>query len=651
MIRLPPLTHQRYWLSLALLACALPHFARMPAWIGLFVVLLLLWNTLQTAARLPAMPRWLMWGVALGAAAGVVAEFHTITGRLAGAALLLVLTPLKLFELKTARDEIVLLLSSTFLLLSQFLFSESMASAAWAVFAFWLLLLAFSGCQDFDTQARHPRQRLRWASRLMLQALPLMLLLFVLFPRIPGPIWSLPPDRNTAVSGLSDSMTIGNIARLVQSDEPVFRIQFRDPTPALEQMYWRGPVLWDFDGRNWTAPTLPDIRPPLASAAGAIRYTMTLEPQPGRWLFGLGSPVQLPPDTRLSSDYQLLSSKPLKQRSRLELVSQLNATLPFAPLSEWEQRHALALPPHSNPRARQLAASWHGAPTRVIVARALQFFATQGFTYTLTPPRLAPDTVDDFLFHSKQGFCEHYASAFVFLMRAAGVPARIVTGYQGGEYNPLGGYWIIRQSDAHAWAEIYDADKGWTRIDPTSAVAAARLTEGLSRAVPAAELPAALSELDNSWLKRTRLTWDLINMRWNQWILGYDQNRQSDLLKRLTPALASWQGMIAALAVALTLATLVLARQILAQPRPAADPAQQLYLTFCRRLAAVDVARQPDEGPADFAARAARLRPDLATDIAAITQRYIALRYGAADDKQLTDLRHRTRAFRPRRLN
>ncbi len=649
MTRLPALTHQRYWLSAALLACAAPHFARMPLWISLFVLLLLGWNVLQTAARLPAMPRWLLWGIALAAAAGVLAQFHTITGRLAGTALLLTLAPLKLFELKTVRDEVVLLLSSTFLLLSQFLFSESMGSAAWAIFAFWLLLLAWTGCQEFASLARHPRQRVRWAGRLMLQALPLMLLLFVLFPRIPGPIWGLPPDKNSSISGLSDHMTIGNIADLILSDAAVFRVQFHGSIPPLQQMYWRGPVLWDFDGRSWTAPPLPSMRPALPQNAQPLRYTTTLEPQESRWLFAMGAPLALPPDSRLTGDYQLLYSKPLKQRTRLEISSAVGDTLPFAPLSDWEEQHALALPQDGNLLARQLAASWKGSSPRRIVARALNFFATQGFSYTLTPPRLGPDTVDDFLFRSKQGFCEHYASAFVFLMRAAGVPARIVTGYQGGEYNPLGQYWLIRQSDAHAWAEVYFPDQGWTRVDPTSAVALERLTAGIGHAVPASQLPAVLTELDSSWLKRSRLTWDMLNTRWNQWILGYDQNRQLDLLKRLHPMLASWQGMIAALTVALMLTTLVLARQILHRPRPPEDPAQRLYRTFCRKLSAIKLERRAGEGPADFAARAGRLRPDLAADIQAITSLYIGLRYrtGAGD---LPTLRQRIRTFRPRAI-
>lgn len=627
--QLPPLTSQRYWLSTALLAATLPHFERMPLWSSIFVCLLLLWNVLQAATRLPALPRWLLWLLALAAIAGVYASFSSLVGRQAGTAMLMVLAPLKLFESKTTRDEIVLLLIAAFLLITQFLFSESIASAAWMVLTFWLILLALAGCHGFSSLAQHPRQRLYWGSTLLLQALPLMLVLFVLFPRIPGPLWGLPEDKSRSISGLSDSMTVGNIAELVLSDEPAFRVQFHGTAPERGSLYWRGPVLWDFDGRSWTSPKLPEQTVNPLTVNTALRYTITLEPHGKRWLFALDMPASQPADTRLSLDYQLLAQADIKQRRRYELSAQPGDLLPQTRLSEWEQQHALALPAGGNPQARQLARQWQSGSQRPeqIIAKALHYFADEGFSYTLSPPRLGPDSVDDFMFRSRRGFCEHYASSFVYLMRAAGVPARVVTGYLGGELNAMGNYWLIRQSDAHAWTEVYIDGRGWLRIDPTSAVSAERISSGISRALPPAELPAALANLDSSWLKRPRQTWDMLNNSWNQWVLGYNQDKQAGLLQRLHPALASWQGMIAALAGLLALITALIAWRMFTRLAPRPDPARRLYDRFCRKLARAGIPLLPGEGPQALAQRVAALRPDMAAAIQQITGLYIALRY------------------------
>ena len=283
-----------------------------------------------------------------------------------------------------------------------------------------------------------------------------------------------------------------------------------------------------------------------------------------------------------------------------------------------------------------------------IVNTALSYFNRQGFQYTLEPPLLGTNNIDEFLFETRQGFCEHYASAYTLVMRAAGVPARVVTGYQGGERNPVGGYWIVRNRDAHAWAEVWLAGAGWTRVDPTAAVAPQRVELGLADALPAAERP--LLDLPADWLRPLRQGWDYLNNGWNQWVLGYDFQRQRRLLGALSPSLASLKGMLWAM---LAGAALILGGLALTLFRPGRraprDAVERLYARFLARLEAVGLSKGAAEGPSDFAARAARDRPDLAGPIRSITGRYIALRYGGGPEQARRELRLAIRAFRPRR--
>jgi transglutaminase-like putative cysteine protease len=325
----------------------------------------------------------------------------------------------------------------------------------------------------------------------------------------------------------------GDISRLIQSDELAFRAEFKARQPTPQQLYWRGPVLWDYDGRTWLTHTPPDFVPLHAAGLGEpLTYRLILEPQRQPWLLLLGLPKRLPPlpGSHLGPDLQWQSDKPIDQRLQYEVEAwpdyRLQADTPPGP-------RALALPAEGDPQARELARQWQAqsANDAAIVARALTLFRQEPFHYTLAPPPLGLNAVDGFLFASRRGFCEHYAGSFVFLMRAAGVPARVVTGYQGGEKNPLGGHYVIRGRDAHAWAEVWLAGQGWVRVDPTAAVAPSRVERGIAGALPAHERIGGF--VDAGWLMPLRLTWDLVNNQWNVWVLGYDDDRQRRLLERL----------------------------------------------------------------------------------------------------------------------
>ncbi|MDO9636236.1 MAG: DUF3488 and transglutaminase-like domain-containing protein, partial [Thiobacillus sp.] len=441
----------------------------------------------------------------------------------------------------------------------------------------------------------------------------------------------------------------GTISQLIRSEAIPFRVQFDGPPPPSNARYWRGPVLWDYDGRSWSTRTPLDGSAEVELLGEPLRYTLTLEPHNQRWLFALELPTALPPGSRASADMQILAQSAVQHRVRYSLASHTRYRL-GAELAENEHQRALRLPAQANPRAQVLAERWRNthANPRAIVDEALGLFRNQAFFYSLNPPLLGQQAVDDFLFNTRRGFCEHYAGAFVFLMRAAGIPARVVTGYQGGKMNPLGDYMIVRQSDAHAWAEVWLAGQGWVRIDPTAAVSPDRIESGIAAALPEAELPFALTQLDLAWLQRARsMSWDLVNNNWNQWVLGYGQERQRSVLSRFHAALASWQGMAIAMVTSLAVLVLGIALWMLWHaPRRGVDPVQAAYRTFCARLARRGISRAPHEGPADFALRAAQLRPELAAQIEHITQSYIGLRYGRQRDA-VRALRQAVQRFRP----
>jgi transglutaminase-like putative cysteine protease len=337
----------------------------------------------------------------------------------------------------------------------------------------------------------------------------------------------------------------------------------------------------------------------------------------------------------------------LRVRSRVSFVSALDYRASVAEAAAILQQ-SLALPAHFNPRTRALAAEWQSLPPREIAEAALTKFRSEPFYYTLQPPLLGPDAMDEFLFTTRRGFCEHYASAFVFLMRAAGVPARVVAGYQGGEVNPVDGYLTVRQSDAHAWAEIWLAGQGWVRVDPTAAVAPARIEQGIAAALPEGEPLPVVVRIDADWLRQLRNRWEAANNSWNQWVLGYNPQRQREVLSRLGLADADWQKMTATLAVLCGTALLIVTLWTL-PARRAVDPVQRAWQGYCKELARRGMARAEWEGPLAFAQRVARERPDLAELTSEAAACYAELRYGCQGDARLGQLQQCLHRLPPQR--
>jgi transglutaminase-like putative cysteine protease len=604
----------------------LPHVAHLPLWLTATSAALLAWRAAAAGNILPLPGKTVLITLAVMCAAAIAMAYHTLFGREAGVAMLTLMAALKLLELRTRRDAVLSVFLGLFILLTHFLYGQGMGLALYAamVSAWLIATLALLTTPDLLLG-----EALRVTGVLLVRAVPVMLVLFLLFPRLPGPLWGLPRDALAGQTGLSDSMSPGSISRLVKSDAVAFRVEFDGPPPVARQRYFRGPVLDAFDGRRWFARSTTAAGADITPLGPPLTYRLTLEPHGKTWLFPLDAPDPraLPHGSRLTTGQVLVSLDTVTRRQRLSLTS-----LPAyrAGASAEELARALELPAHGNPRARALAQSLRAshADPRALVTAVLALFHDQEFHYTLEPPLLGEDGIDEFLFDTRRGFCEHYAGAFTFLLRAAGVPARVVTGYQGGEFNQLGGYLIVRQSDAHAWSEVWLADTGWMRVDPTAAVAAERIEQGLSAALPAGEpLPLVLRP-QAAWLKDLRLRWDVLHNHWNQWVLGFDQERQLGLMARLGFGIVSWRELAGAMAVAFALSFALAVALALKRSGFHRDPVARAWARFCARLARLGFARRPNEGPLDYANRISAARPELAQAVRSIAHTYARLRYG-----------------------
>ena len=481
---------------------------------------------------------------------------------------------------------------------------------------------------------------------MVLQALPVMLVLFVFFPRIQGPLWKSMENGHAAKTGLSDTMEPGSISRLGQSQRLAFRANFEGPPPPPQLRYWRGPVFWHTDGRRWTMP-VERLIPPLAQrqTEGTIyRYTLTLEPYGQRWVTALDLPRQYPGELRQTAEYLLLAKEPINERKLYRLASQSN--YPVDELSRYDRQRGLELPYPPSPRMRELVDGWrsHSAGPDELVRHALDYFRDGSFFYTLNPPLIEGNPVDGFLFGTRQGFCEHYAAAFTVLMRSAGVPARVVTGYQGGRWNAVGKFLEVRQADAHAWVEVWLPGTGWARVDPTAAVAPQRIEQGMELANASAAGNISFkplvdkvqqSDADNSvkdYGMNADNAWDSLNHTWNLWILSYTPAVQSGFVKSL--GLVSWRVLAGCLVAMLLVIMTITALLILPKGRLRIDLAQSLYIVFLKKMAKRGFVKQPTEGALTFARRVVPLIPEAEQDILKITEVFLNIRYGCESNAE-----------------
>ena len=624
-------TERLLWLTVSLGLVLLPHVTRVPLWITGGFAVAALWR-LHAHRRTKEPPRWAILTLTVVMLPGVYLSYGTLLGRGAGVALLVILAGMKLLETRSIRDAYIVAFLGFFLVITNFLFSQSIANGLYLLTVVILLTATLIGL-TVDSGNLKPARRVALASQMLLQAVPVMLLLFVLFPRISAPLWGLPKDAFSARSGLSDTMSPGQISSLSLSEEVAFRVKMLGRRPDPGALYWRGPVLWTTDGQTWRARKAGrGIRPMYSEAVGApIDYEITLEPHNRRWLFSLDVPATIPAGGQMTEDFETVAVRPVQERRRYSMRSYPRGRMVRMSL---EQRAlALELPSDRHPRAKALAARWlaQASDARAVVAMALTYFNRQSFYYTLQPPPLPADSVDQFLFESRRGFCEHYSAAFTVLMRAAGIPARIVTGYQGGRYNELGEYLVVRQRDAHAWAEVWIPDLGWTRVDPTAAVAPERIQRGVDAVIPPTIGPGALGIAPSEPVRRAwewvRQGVDALNNGWNQWVLGYGSRRQAQLLGNFGLDANNYLAISLLLAVG-TGVVLGAILWLMSRRGSTLDPAAAIYARLCAGLARKGIARRPGEGPRDFAVRVGRVHPRWRAAIEQATETYIQARYG-----------------------
>ena len=667
------------WLLVSLGLLLATHALNLPFWVIGVSVLLGVWRYVAIIKPIFMPNRWLLVLLSLILGLLIVLSFKGQFGRDASLSLLVIMTALKLLETRSLRDYMLCIMLGFFLVGNLFLFNQSMATFGISIAPMLLLIATLANTsltnqhntiqhgithlgntQHSINQLGNTKQNIlkqdalfliKLAGKLLLQSLPIMLVLFVLFPRIPGPLWGIPQDAYSGMTGLSDNLQFGNISQLTKNNSIAFRVQFQDAIPPKNQLYWRGPVLWHQEEHSWLMASdnigLPAEH--LTVTGTATHYTITLEPHNRLWLLLLDMPTSIPTNSKRTHDYAIVTNEPVRSRIRYDAVSYAHYQLEAKPLNERETIMALQITEGENPRTRQLAHTWLNFTPAQKINSALKLFREQNFVYTLRPPLLGKDPIDQFLFNTKRGFCEHYATSFVYLMRAAGLPARIVTGYQGGELNPNGNYLIVRQSDAHAWAEVWLQGQGWVRVDPTAAVSPARIEQGIGDAILERDELPMMARHDFPLLKKALLNWDNINNGWNQWVLGYDDKKQLAFLSKVSGKDVSLTDLIVGMIVTLLAAMAASAFFVLKKTNVKLNPAEKLYAKYLKKLKAIGLQPNIGEGALDFGNRVALALPLQKTVILDIAMRYNALQYGLAENAHLlTELDPLIKQFNPK---
>ncbi len=640
------------WLVPLVALIVLPHAFNISPLFIIFSLLLASWRFIGTKHPHLLPNRWLLFFLTLSGLALTLLETGNLFGHTASVGLLVTMLALKLLELKTVRDFYLVIFLCFFTILTHFIFDQSILLAGYlflVTFALLTLLIFHNLASLYCLDAG------RLAFKLFLQALPVMLLLFLFFPRISAPLWSLPDDSSASSGGLSPIMEPGSIGRLSLSDKTAFRVTFEDNLPSPMQRYWRSQVFWKTtdNGRRWTLPILKNSHNPsgVTYSGEPYHYTVMLEPHQRR-LVALDLPSQSNHLGGINGDHLLISNDKTSKPVRYSVTS--TTTYNTGALSLQERSLGLQLPEKVSDKINTLVSTWisKGNSPAQTVHQVLQFFRNKPFIYTLKPPRLyGQRPIETFLFESRRGFCEHYATAFVYLMRTAGIPSRIVAGYQGGEYNPIGGFLEVRQADAHAWAEVWLENSGWVRVDPTAAVAPERVELGidLRNQLASQEVRFALyppSELVKIG-QTIRHLLSSLDYNWQTWILGYSFEKQLKLLEDL-----GFSGLLNELiwliSTGSTLIFAVIAFFILRQQRNPHDKVARLYIRYCKKLANKKVSRQPAETASAFSKRAIEHFPALESEITLITETYQHLRYEKiASSDELLFFQQIVRRFHP----
>jgi transglutaminase-like putative cysteine protease len=611
---------------------AFPHGKNIPIPLFAFFYLLLSWRFIGIWKQNWLPNKLTIFVLTVCGLVLIYSQHHGFLGRDAGTRLFVTALGLKLLEIKSERELYLITYLAFIVAASQFLYEQSLLMAAYILFV-CCVLLATLVC--INSSKPQPFAALKTAGIILLQAIPMAVVLFILFPRIDPPKWMFFNEQHQAKAGLSDSMEPGSISDLGMSDELVFRVKFTTALPPPSQRYWRGPVLSYTDGKKWTQIKDLRFKPFLDKpvfTGSPYQYTLLMEPQNKNWVFALEMPADYALPLSQNANYQLLTSESPDKRTEYKITSYLNYNTGFITRTEYKDTTQLPSPPSA--KIKQLVKQLHGFDSTPddFIKQLLTHFRQEDFHYTLTPPLMEENPIETFLFETRYGFCSHYAAAFVYLMRVANIPARVVTGYQGGEWNKVGNFLEIRQADAHAWAEVWLENKGWVRFDPTAAIAPERIERNINidQLMPGGIISfaptGAAAQTAFNWLKQTRQLWSNIDYNWQRWVINYDNKNQSSFLSSLgiTDIKAMMYWMIGSIG----LLTTLLSWLLLYQKQPAIDPVLRIYNRFCKKLAKRGLTKGQAEGAKDFAERIKITLPEQAASIDQVTHLFIKLRYG-----------------------
>jgi transglutaminase-like putative cysteine protease len=609
-----------------------PHFNHLPIAIFAFFYLLLSWRFISIWRQSWLPNKLIIFFLTVCGLALLYSQHQGVFGRDAGTRLFTTALALKLLEVKSERDLYLITYLAFIVAASQFLYEQSLLMAAYILFVCSVLLATLVCINSSKPQAG---AALKTAGLIIAQALPIAAVIFILFPRVEAPKWMLFNEEHQAKMGLSDSMEPGSISNLGMSGELVFRVKFTGAMPPPEQRYWRGPVLSHTDGKRWTQ--VKDMRfgllldKPVFNRS-PYQYTLLMEPQDKNWVFALDMPAEFSLLLSRNANYQLITSVSPNKRAEYKITSYPNYNTGY--ITRTEFKDTTQLPGEPSGKIKQLVKQLQGfdSTPEHFIKHLLNHFRNENFHYTLTPPLMEENPIETFLFATRYGFCSHYAAAFVYLMRVAHIPARVVTGYQGGELNKVGHFLEIRQADAHAWAEVWMENKGWVRFDPTAAVAPERIEQNINidQLVPGGAISyvsasTAAQEAFN-WLKQTQQLWSNVDYNWQRWVINYDNKRQSRFLSSL--GITDIKAMIYWMLGIIGLITALLSWLLLHQKQKTTDRVLRIYNRFCKKLVKRRLLRDRSEGAKDFAERVKIKLPEQAINIDQITDLFIKLRYG-----------------------
>lgn len=629
------------FLLLAIGLITLPHISHIPLSLFATFSILLAWRFICIWKIIYLPNKAVLLLLTISAIFLLYKQHQGILGRDAGTSLFVIALALKLLEIKTERDLYLVNYLAFVVASSQFLYQQSILMAVYILFVCCVLLATLI---SINSQKPETLPALVTAAKIVFQALPISIVLFVLFPRIEAPRWMLFDQQHSAKTGLSDSLEPGAISQLGLSDELVFRAKFTGQLPPPNKRYWRGPVYSYTDGQRWTEINTSRKQKKVKQiiySGRQYQYTLMIEAQDKNWVFALDMPESFPQSLRKNQQYQLINLENKHQRAEYKFTSYTQYNT--GDITQIERKDNLQLPAEASDNIKQLVKQLHGfgPDPEVFIQSLLSYFKNENFHYTLRPPLMGDKPIDTFLFERRYGFCSHYATAFVYLMRVAGFPARVVGGYQGGEFNQLGGFLEIKQANAHAWAEVWLEGKGWVRFDPTAAIAPERIEQDVNIDLQISTGVVNFSPMFTdaskalSWMKQARQLWSNIDYSWQRWVINYDSNNQSKFL-------SSWgiddiKTIFYWLLSSIAFITAILAWIILRKKQRKIEKEQMLYLLFCKKMAKAGVEKQAGETVQSFCLRIQKQCPELAEQVLKITKIYTRLRYekNAMEDDML----------------